>query len=234
MALVFLTGCKKEAEDKLRNAFHSGTYRYKMTVTVETPEGEKTGSAVREVLVKQNPKILPEVLPHMKVTGEAVVVDLGERGKLFALLRNHRGPDYAHMVVYKTIGGNLSPDGIEYLQQSVGKRATLTPTDYPMLVMFKDINDPKTVTPVLTWAPDENPDRRGQYLIKENRFEELFGKGVKLKDITIEVTDEPVTWGVREIRPPYGPETGYMEWFKTLPYGDARKIGPYDFYKGRK
>ena len=30
--------------------FPSGTWRYKMTVTVETPEGIKTGSAVREVV----------------------------------------------------------------------------------------------------------------------------------------------------------------------------------------
>lgn len=55
-------------------AFASGTWRYKMTVTVETPEGLKTGSAVREVYVARGLKITPESLPHVKVTGEAVVL----------------------------------------------------------------------------------------------------------------------------------------------------------------
>ena len=32
-----------------RQAYPSGSWRYKMTVVVQTPEGIKTGSAVREV-----------------------------------------------------------------------------------------------------------------------------------------------------------------------------------------
>jgi hypothetical protein len=41
-------------------AYPHGTMRYKMTVTVETPEGIKTGFAVREVSMRRYPQILPE------------------------------------------------------------------------------------------------------------------------------------------------------------------------------
>ena len=68
-------------------AYPSATWRYKMTVTVETPEGIKTGSAVREVHVRTEPDILPEAATmHFSVKGEAVVVDLGHGKYLFAVM----------------------------------------------------------------------------------------------------------------------------------------------------
>lgn len=64
----------------------SGSWRYKMSVVVETPEGEITGSAVRE-MGNSTPLIqLPDVGNPAGVRGEAVVVDLGARGVLFALI----------------------------------------------------------------------------------------------------------------------------------------------------
>lgn len=180
--------------------FPTQSWRYKMTVSVETPEGIKTGSAVREVSVTDNPKITPETIPHIEVKGEAVVVDLGKRGVLFALMRNYRGSNYAFNISYLTIGGNLSPEGIRFLQNATGKKAVLEPKRYPMLVMFKDIKDPKTVTPILEFGPDGS--------IKADHFEELFGKGVKLKEISIELTDEPVTWGIEEYIQKFGGSAG--------------------------
>ncbi len=39
-----------------------------------------------------------------------------------------------------------------------------------------------------------NPEtRKGEPV---NAVEDVFGEGVKLKSITVEITDEPVTWGV--------------------------------------
>jgi hypothetical protein len=65
------------------------TWRYKITIEIETPEGIKTGSAVREVRAWKNAaKIInPDVAPiEYEVIGEAVVVDLGKRGVLFGLI----------------------------------------------------------------------------------------------------------------------------------------------------
>src|SRR6218665_2890440 len=72
--------------------FSNEKIRYKMTVTVETPEGIKTGSAVREAGRYTEPSILPDQggVFYRVIGGEAVVVDLAERGVLFALIDDSR------------------------------------------------------------------------------------------------------------------------------------------------
>lgn len=62
------------------------TFRYKITVEIETPEGIKTGSAVREVRISNNlaKYVNPDVRSlTYRVIGEAVSIDLGEHGILF-------------------------------------------------------------------------------------------------------------------------------------------------------
>jgi hypothetical protein len=196
----------------------SDSWRYKMTVEVETPEGLKTGSAVREVTVHHGLKLTPEMLPQVDLKGEAVVVDLGKRGVLFALLKGGvQGEDYGSDILFYVF-----PRGSE----KKGKK-TLTVTQYPMLVTFTDPKDPKTVKEVLERSP--NGGNPIQYTIKADHFEEFFGKGVKLKDITIEMTDEPVTRMVSRYLPSYDNQKEYMKWFNSLPYADPRKINIYDF-----
>lgn len=51
--------------------------------------------------------------------------------------------------------------------------------------------------------------KRGM-ILKADHFEELFGEGVKLKSITLEITDEPVTWGVVD---------EWLPWLKTIKGG---------------
>ena len=68
-------------------AYPIGTIRYRITVTVDTPSGPIKGSAVREVRVIDTPTFgLDTVTPDMHMRGEAAVVDLGQRGLLFAWL----------------------------------------------------------------------------------------------------------------------------------------------------
>ncbi len=94
-----------------------GSWRYRMTVTVETPEGLKTGSAVREIVaIKVHGT---KVSGSAKVSkGEAVVVDLGKRGVLFALITGGKfGPDYGHSIVFDAFRfehGGLTPEGISH------------------------------------------------------------------------------------------------------------------------
>jgi len=59
-----------------------------------------------------------------------------------------------------------------------GDKIALPDDHYPLLVTFTDINDPASVQRV---DPDD--------LVAH------FGPGVKLKTITLEITDEPVTGG---------------------------------------
>lgn len=217
--------------------FVSGVWRYKMTVTVETPEGIKTGSAVREVSNSASKiKIInfPESVNPAEVKGEAVVVDLGNRGKLFALLRGYKlGEGHAEDILYYSFGGGTSVERIQALnniyKNNIGKKVTLEPSDYPVLVMFKDNKDPKSVLPVLEMEPEKIPDQLDSFKIKVDRFDELFGKGVRLKNIAIELTEEPITNVVDKYIPSFEGETKFWEWLRTLDYGDQRLITPADF-----
>lgn len=201
------------------------TWRYKMTVSVETPEGVKTGSAVREVTGISGPKLLPEAPSGgARVKGEAVVVDLGKRGILFALMRSKLfNVDYAYDIVFEAFPfrGALTPAGIRYYHSlKSSEKIVLHPAQYPEFAKLIVDNGQLTMARVLDFNLCEDKTDDGkclqfasvvnmkesdkEYYVTEDRFEELYGKGVKIKEVTIEMTDEPVTHGIRKILPPFG------------------------------
>lgn len=178
-------------------AYPSGSWRYKLTVEVETPEGVKTGSAVREVQVQEIPAPLPESKPtRYNIKGEAVVVDLGERGQVFALLPTYRsGSDGWRYIVFNAFPTNLQGGArINYYQSLTGQSKVLGSGESPVLVRFRDLKAPESVESLLNIG--RCPGTRGfpvKFCLLEDRFAEAFGDGVKLKSITIEMTKEPVT-----------------------------------------
>lgn len=170
------------------------SWRYKMTVNVETPEGIKSGSAVREVKIHWKNIGWDEINqePHysekIKIDGEAVVVDLGERGKLFVLANDKSYTD--------AINAFNIPKYADIEKLPAGSKAEFDTSKYPgspMMVTFADLSDPKTVTAALIWSKN----KQGQYVLKDNYMEKLFGPGVHLKNIEIEMTDDPVTWDIK-------------------------------------
>jgi hypothetical protein len=177
-----------------------GTWRYKITVTVETPEGIKTGSAVRELSNSASSVklALPEGTNAAKIKGEAVVVDLGKRGTLFALISDTSDDEF-YQVFPVPGGGPTSAAGIRYYDGlKAGTKGVLDSSrypGYPQFVTFKDMNDPKSVTLVY----GGRFDAATQTVVPVNDFEAIFGKGVKLKGIRIEATDEPVTWQIEKV-----------------------------------
>lgn len=72
-------------------------YRYLLTVEVDTPEGIKTGSSVIEVSTRKagEYEIPTPKQVFTRIKGEAVAVDLGKRGTMFALLRSEYNVDWA-------------------------------------------------------------------------------------------------------------------------------------------
>ncbi len=190
-------------------AYPSGTWRYRMTVTVETPEGIKTGSAVREIFAHCEPHLFQTNPCNTALAkGEAAAVDLGKRGVLFALMRGGPyGADYGWAIVHHVFfrsSGHTSKELIrQYRWLKTGKVA-LHPNQYPMFVRFKDPKDPKTVENLLDMEPctDSATGIPGNSLcLVKDHFEEAFGAGVKLKEVTIEMTDDQVTWGVEKWLP---------------------------------
>ncbi|HRI75759.1 MAG TPA: hypothetical protein PLX33_02095 [Alphaproteobacteria bacterium] len=206
-------------------SFPSGSWRYKMTVTVETPEGIKTGSAVREISAYSMPMFLGvNRHTHIKLEkGEAVVVDLGERGALFVLMSLGGGAGQAIGAPFNAFPspcsrGAISRCSIKYYTnlKNTGK-AELKPRFYPGMVYFKNRYDPQTVERVVEMKACPDPETGfNSHCIKADHFERVFGEGVRLKSITVEMTKEETVWTI----------SGFLPWLKNIEaYIDGQRYG---------
>lgn len=207
--------------------------RYKITINVQTPEGIKSGSAVREFTIDKFKGFNPDKADfNSKIYGEAVVVDLGDK-KLFALINPNSYMEmlYAFPVVEKT--APLSPEGIAYYKGlEIGTKTLLeNKIHWPKFVTFTDMDDPKSVEiPYMLEGcnrkhPQCDGSNRGMYE-KINRMDEFFGEGVKIKNIEIEITDDPAQFGkVKSC-------LGWLGEKKMgLDFYDAKNPGPENYLK---
>jgi hypothetical protein len=204
------------------------TFRFKMTVEVETPEGLKTGSSVMEISAAMASIKLPESQAvNLKFKGEAVAVDLPSGQTLFALVGMTPRGDTLSGDIIATLNPDIGPEeklvaAVAKLEQpsSIGHTAVMNADGYPRLVRFRDIRDPKSVE-----------------LVDPNDLGKSFGPGVTLKRIALTVVDEPVTVGI-EKRLPTPQTKGFFNWdgdtSKAMPPGGWKKelIGIWDFSKG--
>ncbi|GAB5512216.1 MAG: hypothetical protein Rhims3KO_36170 [Hyphomicrobiales bacterium] len=202
------------------------SWRYRMTVNVETPEGLKSGSGVREVEVTFKPR--PGYSPNPyhashRMRGEAVPVDLGERGVLFALITFDSYPE-----VTSTFEGPpaFTLEGAEFYSALKNAKATLDPLRYPSypgLVTFVDPDDPKSVQSVMTFKRTGRL-KDGTFAVAEDRTEELFGEGVRIESITVEMTDDPVDWGRVDAFFPDNFWESFGEWWKSLDMRERSRL----------
>lgn len=199
------------------------TWRYKTTIIVDTPEGEKSGSAVREMTFAMSP--CPQCLSDnyrakISTRGEAVVIDLGKRGIAFALMNWD-----SYRAIFDLFPGppGATMAGVKYYSSLKNAKASLNQppfttypsTQYPTMVTFKDMKDPKTVDFVYKSESVSVPNQMAlDYKITDN-FETAFGKGVRIKNVTIEMTDEDVTWRVGS----------YLDWLQKLEQTQERLNG---------
>lgn len=77
------------------------TYRYRLTVEVDMPDGLRTGSSVIEVDTRRQ-EIMRYEGPgvHYRVRGEAAAVHLPGGNRVFALLRSEDEIDWASRVMF--------------------------------------------------------------------------------------------------------------------------------------
>lgn len=160
-------------------AYPDFTYRYKMTVEVETPEGIKSGSSVIEVETSQWPKKLRGLAggntSSSLIRGEAVVVDLNERGVLFAPLNTKYNVSLIPKVIMNKSVHSIEPGGVPEFAKLTYTAKILEEKDYPLLVSFTNLQKPESVQKVNPLALDA-----------------IFGANVKLRSITIESTDDDI------------------------------------------
>jgi len=199
MLSLALAGCEEkggEAREK------TASYRYKLTIAVNTPDGIKRASSVGEVQYRK--VLIPERGIMDKLQGDALYLDLGPGARpLIALLTSRltsqlhhnygkpfdwqRGkdgwsPDSGPGQLARIYG--LTPsrdfmDDVRRIAQMRGARA-IPPADLPDLVTFADINDPKSVIEV---DPSDLPATLGPH--------------ITWNELTLEITDEPITRGIR-------------------------------------
>lgn len=151
-----------------------------MTVEVETPDGTRAGSCTREVSIAKEYIKLPESKAlDVKFQGEAVAVDLPGGQVLFALIaQDAMGHEPAGAALWAFDAWRGAPDEMIRKARALrpGRMTVLPPDQYPMLVRFRDLHDPKTVERV-NW----------------NELSKAFGRGFKLRQIVMEITRDPIT-----------------------------------------
>jgi len=167
--------------------------RYRVTVTISTPEGDKIGSAVREAGHYYEKSILPEQGGHFYsvIKGQAAV-DLGQRGFLFVLMN-----DQEAMSAFKM---RSRKEGSPYV---------LSPDKYPALIYFSNLEDPKTAKSLFykisckqkKWSVGEDLDCAYQ-----DSMAAVLGAGVKIKEISMQLTNEQ----------PDGDILSILPWLKTV------------------
>jgi hypothetical protein len=164
------------------------SYRFRITLNVDTPQGLKSGSSVMEVRTWRYPAwlTLGNNTGESSLKGEAVFVDLGPdtggkpRNVIAVLASGPRGENVDFYLLPGRVFEPLwaqKPDSLQFRAPSselpklpAGTNAELRGTLIPTLVTFIDLNDPKTAD-----------------VIQPGDFEQTFGKGVMLRDVKIEI-----------------------------------------------
>ena len=165
------------------------SYRYRLTVEVDTPGGPKSGSSVIETTVQDDSKAwwgpIEGRLVRSRNKGEAVFVDLGQGRNVVALMGRETagvdGPILRSLV--PTLLGIREVEGLRTVPERKGQSAVpyhLLPT----FVTFSDPNEPKSVQIV---RPDE--------------FETVFGPGVRFRRAWVEITSNSVTRQIQKQLP---------------------------------
>jgi len=174
----------------------TSSYRFRMTVEIETPQGIRTGSSVMEEGAYKKLKLTSEEHGGGGYThGEAVVVDLPD-GPVFALLTLGDGeqplgyvvtnalvPDMeradidAYVATVRKLGrswsGSVKADLPRLRDIGAGFRENRYENGWPVMVRLRDIHDPKTV-------------------------ELVDPQAIGVKRIWVETTSDPVTKGIEK------------------------------------
>jgi hypothetical protein len=164
------------------------SYRFRITLNVDTPQGPKSGSSVLEVRTWRYPAwlTLGNNTGESSLKGEAVFVDLGPgtggkpRNVIALMVLGPRGEDESFNLLpgkvfepvwaQKPDRGEFRVPSSELPKLPAGTNAELRGDLIPTLVTFSDLSDPRTVR-----------------VVRSDNFEQTFGKGVMLGDVKIEI-----------------------------------------------
>lgn len=160
--------------------------RYRLTATVESGGRLYTGTGVIQIkILYQEYWTAPLV---SRVRGDAIVIDVPDRSPIFVLLSNKGNASLAQFLPFNVFVDRLGRK--TPLRQRVNMLATmhdkvaLPAKEYPMMVAFRDLNDPASVYQVF---PDD--------------LSPPLDPGAHLVGMTIEMTRDRVTYQVEQYLP---------------------------------
>lgn len=198
-------------------AYPSLTLHHRLTLEAEVDGEPKSGSGVIEVTYSKVIQLWGTTDFSIGVRGEAVVLDLGPRGTLFALLKQDTDnrSELELMLLRAYNVDRFAFPSVEYLLmklRDLSGRRELPLHSLPMLVRFRDLADPLTV------------ERVDPLDIAAS-----FGAGAKLLHATLEIvpagiwplrcygiTGEPITTGIQR---KFSWWNGPFPWLESLGNG---------------
>jgi len=183
------------------------SYRFRITIAVETPQGVVLGASVLETSTIYQPTLLG--VPggrYPSLHGEAVFVDLGQGRHLIGLLAHGpRGEGVDGVMMLPVSAFGLRSSGVGRGQNAhemaaalpAGSSRELRDDLIPTFVTFSDINDPASAKVVYATGrrlsdcgvipPGESCQPRdiGPFVI--DKIAETFGPGYRLSRVTLEM-----------------------------------------------
>ncbi|MEO1065839.1 MAG: hypothetical protein AAFW47_00530 [Pseudomonadota bacterium] len=178
------------------------TFYQRLTVVVAVDGREVSGSSVQKVRYsREKASLSPQGGGGSTAKGEAVVVDLGQGRYLFAMMSDPQGAFRADMIAAETFKDLLPERGEarfkgenglwEYQKAWINELAAIRgarrPAHMPLLVTFRDITKPETVTAV-------DPDNMMA------AFPDAPFSSLELKSVALEIIDEaPLTEKVESV-----------------------------------
>lgn len=173
-----------------------------MTVVVDTPEGRRRGSSVFEIETARR-----DMGIRYNWRGEAALVDLGARGRLFALTSSPSDSDWAPSILPRLVNYPRASieDRYKRIQNLHGPirlprwiesgPVPLILSGYPTLVRFRDPNVSTTLE-----------------IVDPDNLAASFGSGVTLFGIFLQTTEDPVSFEVESAVPLMDVKSGFHNW----------------------
>jgi hypothetical protein len=174
----------------------SYSWRQKLTVTVDTPTGPKSGFAVVQVEIQYGRQFMSGNDVSPSVYGEATVVEVAPGKYLFAILNSPSSSWELYLPVWKDKLAGKPREQILSTIQSLREERDIPRESYPTLVAFNNTADPKTAREITI-----------------NNLSSDFGSGYSLKFMRLEITNEPVTHSIGD----------YLPWLDS--FGDTQLDG---------
>jgi len=200
------------------------TFRYRLTVAVESGGEVYAGSSVIQVeVVRQELRLLSQTTWASKVTGDAVVVDVPKHNPIFVLL-SAKTADWDAAIAFKMFRQRLpnpresvaTRDNMQVMT-ALRETAEIPAELYPTIVGFGDLSRPETV-----------------YVLPPDDLSRALGSGSRVVRMTIEMTDDRVTTGKADDRLPWLAEIATHldgDPYQTTGKGLANTLSQLDFRK---